>query len=81
MTRFLPAKGDRVAHEQYGTGTITELDVYHTVIDFDAHGLKRFVTGRAVLERSSMPAPPPRERRAATPRRARGTRAAATGES
>jgi hypothetical protein len=75
MTRFIPAKGDRVSHEHYGAGTITELDVFHTVIEFDAHGSKRFVTGRAVLERSSTPAPPPRERRAAAPRRVKAERA------
>jgi len=24
-----PSKGDRVAHSQYGPGTITDLDVHH----------------------------------------------------
>jgi hypothetical protein len=68
-TGSLPGKGDRVSHGQYGLGTITEVDVYHTVIDFDEHGVRRFVTGIVVLDRSSTPAPPPRER--APARRAR----------
>ena len=61
-----PSKGDRVAHEEYGPGTITEQDVYHTVIDFDAHGTRRFVTSKVVLERTSVPGPTPAERRSAS---------------
>lgn len=52
-----PAKGDRVVQPNYGAGTIVEMDVYHTVIDFDAHGLRRFVTSRVVLEPTSEAAP------------------------
>ena len=59
-----PAMGDRVQHEQYGAGTVTLLDVYHTVIDFDGHGLRRFVTNRIVVERTDDPGPTPSERRA-----------------
>ena len=33
-----PSKGDRVAHFQSGPGTITDMDVHHTVIDFDGLG-------------------------------------------
>jgi hypothetical protein len=58
-----PAKGDRVSHQQYGTGTITERDVYHTVIDFDTNGVRRFATDRVVLEPTSVPSPPGSERR------------------
>jgi hypothetical protein len=58
-----PSKGDRVAHGEYGPGTITEQDIYHTVIDFDGHGIRRFVTSKVVLERTSVPGP---ERRSAT---------------
>lgn len=58
-----PAKGDRVSHHVYGTGTITEKDVYHTVIDFDAHGVRRFATDRVVLEPTTVPSPPGSERR------------------
>jgi len=58
-----PALGDRVQHEQYGAGTVTLLDVYHTVIDFDGHGLRRFVTQRVVVERTDDPGPTASERR------------------
>ena len=70
-----PALGDRVQHEQYGVGTVTLLDVYHTVIDFDGHGLRRFVTNRVVVERTDDPGPTPSERRAIVLRRAKEERA------
>ena len=66
-----PSKGDRVAHGEYGNGTITDLDIYHTVIDFDAHGSRRFVTSRVVLERTSDPGPTAAERRSALAERTR----------
>jgi hypothetical protein len=49
--------GDRVAHTQYGDGTINSVNEYHTVIDFDAHGVHTFSSPRVVLSRSSIPAP------------------------
>jgi hypothetical protein len=63
--RFLPEDarmhsylaGDRVAHAQYGDGTVTTVDTYHTRIKFDAHGPRTFVTGRVVLTASATPAP------------------------
>jgi hypothetical protein len=70
-----PAIDDRVQHEQYGAGTVTQLDVYHTVIDFDGHGLRRFVTNRIVVERTDDPGPTPSERRAIVLRRAKEERA------
>ena len=70
-----PAMGDRVQHEQYGAGTVTLLDVYHTVIDFDGHGLRRFVTNRIVVERTEDPGPTPSERRVIAARRAKEERA------
>lgn len=70
-----PDKGDRVTHAQYGTGTVTTRDIYHTVIDFDAHGVHRFVTDRVVLDRTDVPSPPASERRAAARRRPREERA------
>ncbi len=75
VTSTFPVLGDRVAHGQYGAGTVTELNVYHTVIDFDAHGLRRFVTDRVVLERTLDPGPSASERRATALRRAREERA------
>ena len=47
------AIGDRVSQPQYGTGTIRLVDEYHTVIDFDEHGLRRFSTSMVKLERSA----------------------------
>jgi hypothetical protein len=51
------ARGDRVVHAQYGPGTLTDVNEYHTVIDFDQHGVRKFVTNLVVLERSETPAP------------------------
>ena len=50
--------GDRVSQPQYGDGTVTTVNEYHTVIDFDAHGSRKFATPYVRLERSSTPAPP-----------------------
>ena len=50
--------GDRVLQAQYGDGTVTVANDHHTVIDFDAHGLRTFATLRVHLERSTTLAPP-----------------------
>ena len=50
--------GDRVAQPQYGTGTITVANERHTVVEFDEHGVRTFVTPLVHLERSSTLAPP-----------------------
>ena len=47
------APGDRVIHTQYGDGTLVSTNEYHTVIDFDEHGLRRFSTPMVKLERSN----------------------------
>ena len=47
------AIGDRISQPQYGTGTIRLVDEYHTVIDFDEHGIRRFATAMVKLERSN----------------------------
>ena len=58
--------GDRVAHGEYGDGTITRVNEFHTVIDFDAHGLRTFSSPRVVLSPTTTLAPPkPIVRRAA----------------
>ena len=49
--------GDRVVHATYGDGTVQSVNEYHTVIDFDAHGKRTFVSPRVVLAESSVPAP------------------------
>lgn len=51
------AVGDRVTQPQYGAGTITAVNEYHTVIDFDEHGPRTFSTAMVRLERSSTAAP------------------------
>jgi hypothetical protein len=53
----LYAIGDRVSQPQYGTGTITAVNEYHTVIDFDEHGARTFATRLVQLERSMTTAP------------------------
>jgi hypothetical protein len=51
------AKGDRVSQPQYGPGTIAEANSQHTVIEFDQHGTRTFVTSLVVLEATTEPAP------------------------
>jgi hypothetical protein len=55
MLKYTP--GDRVAHTQYGDGTVNSVNEYHTVIDFDAHGVRMFSSPRVVLAASSTLAP------------------------
>ena len=55
MLKYTP--GDRVAHTQYGDGTVNSVNEYHTVIDFDAHGVRTFSSPRVVLSASPTPAP------------------------
>lgn len=55
MLKYTP--GDRVAHAQYGDGTVNSVNEYHTVIDFDAHGVRTFSSPRVVLAVSATPAP------------------------
>ena len=55
MQKYTP--GDRVTHTQYGDGTLHSVNEYHTVIDFDAHGVRTFSSPRVVLAASSTPAP------------------------
>lgn len=50
--------GDRVAHGEYGDGTVTRVNEYHTVIDFDAHGVRTFSSPRVVLSATTTIAPP-----------------------
>ena len=64
--------GDRVAQLQYGDGTVTSVNEFHTIIDFDAHGVRTFSTSRVQLDRSASIAPArpqPRARKSAVRRR------------
>ena len=54
-------EGQYIKHYRYGMGVVTESDARQTSIDFDLHGLKRFVTTLMVVELSNL-TPPPRVR-------------------
>ena len=49
--------GDRVLQAQYGTGTVTAANEYHTTIDFDEHGRRTFSTRLVSLSATNEPAP------------------------
>jgi len=44
------AEGLYIKHFQYGLGVITDSDSERTCIDFDLHGMKKFVTSIMVVE-------------------------------
>jgi hypothetical protein len=44
------AEGLYIKHFQYGLGVVTDSDGERTSIDFDLHGLKKFVTSIMVVE-------------------------------
>ena len=66
------AIGDRVTQAQYGDGTITTANDRHTIIDFDVHGVRTFVTSLVQLARSSTLAPPKAQRPKRSARKAKG---------
>ena len=49
--------GSRVSQLQYGTGTVTYVNGYHNISEFDEAGLRTFVTERVELTRSDTEAP------------------------
>ena len=51
------SEGQTVRHQQYGLGTVTESNVERTTIDFDNHGVKKFVTSLMVVELSNLTPP------------------------
>jgi hypothetical protein len=54
--------GQYIKHFQYGCGVITDSSQDRTTIDFDAHGIKIFVTSLMVVEPAD--GTPPKRRRA-----------------
>jgi transcription elongation factor GreA-like protein len=38
------SEGQTIRHQQYGVGRVTESNTERTTIDFDSHGVKKFVT-------------------------------------
>jgi hypothetical protein len=68
MARY--TTGTRVSQGQYGPGTIIESNDHHTVIDFDEHGIHRFITMMVELKTSTVAAPAKKKktrRKASTP--------------
>ena len=55
------AEGLYIKHFQYGLGVVTDSDSERTSIDFDLHGLKKFVTSIMVVE-AAEGTPPKRAR-------------------
>ena len=55
-------KGDSIKHFQYGLGVVTESNAERTDIDFDLHGMKKFVTTIMVVEHAEG-TPPARRKR------------------
>jgi hypothetical protein len=62
-------EGQTIRHTQYGLGTITESNNERTSVDFDDHGMKKFVTS---IWSAELIGEPPAER----PVRRRGRRKA-----
>jgi hypothetical protein len=60
------AEGQYIKHFQYGCGVVTETDVDRTTIDFDLHGIKKFVTSIMVVEPAEG-TPPKRSKRRKKP--------------
>jgi hypothetical protein len=56
-------KGAYIKHFQYGLGVVTDSNTHRTSIDFDLHGIKKFVTTLMVVEFAEG-TPPGRRRKA-----------------
>ena len=54
-------EGAYIKHFQYGLGVVTESDSERTSIDFDLHGMKKFVTSLMVVDPAEG-TPPKRKR-------------------
>src|SRR5258708_28862421 len=54
-------EGAYISHFQYGLGVVTESNSEHTSIDFDLHGMKKFVTSIMVV--AAAEGTPPKRRR------------------
>jgi hypothetical protein len=51
------SEGQTVRHQQYGIGTVTESTIERTTIDFDSHGVKKFITSIWTAELVGEPPP------------------------
>ena len=65
----LHSKGSRVSQSSYGPGTVTSSDEKYTVIEFDHHGRRVFMTDMVALAKTDEPAPnkPAKEKRRKAP--------------
>jgi hypothetical protein len=70
-------EGQYIKHFQYGLGVITESDNDRTSIDFDLHGMKKFVTSIMVVEIAE--GTPPKRKRARRTKKAVAAVAAGAG--
>jgi hypothetical protein len=50
-------KGNRVSQANYGAGTVVSSDERYTVIEFDNHGRRVFITDMVTLGKTDEPAP------------------------
>ena len=53
---------ERIQHEEYGPGTITNIGALHTTIEFDQGVTKKFMNSLVRLERTDVAAPQRRTR-------------------
>jgi hypothetical protein len=60
-------EGAYIKHFQYGLGVVTESNSERTYIDFDLHGMKKFVTSLMVVELAE--GTPPKRKRARKPKK------------
>jgi hypothetical protein len=65
------SEGQYIKHFQYGLGVITATDADRTSIDFDIHGMKKFVTSLMVVEPAE--GTPPKRKRASRRKKAVAT--------
>jgi hypothetical protein len=72
------AEGQYIKHFQYGLGVITETDSERTSIDFDIHGMKKFVTSLMVIEPAE--GTPPKRKRVSRRKKAAAVAAKPTAE-
>ena len=49
--------GARISEPSYGVGSVIAVEDAYTRIDFDEHGIKKFLTSLARFEHSNAPAP------------------------
>jgi hypothetical protein len=71
MKRF--EVGARVVEPTYGLGSVVAVEDAYTRVQFDDHGVKKFLTSMSKLEPSDEPAPPgarAKARKKRTPKKA-----------